>query len=350
MLTAVLSYAALRALSLVILAIWAAHRHTNLVTLLGRHYDAAHYVSIANHGYSTMNLAFFPLFPGLIRAATVLGCSATVAAIAIAWLASLVAAAGLFKVGSLVGDHRTGFMLVALWAVLPHALVESMAYTEGLFTAFASWSLYFALRERWVLAGVLCCFAGVTRPTAVALIAALGIAAIVEVVRNRRWVALSAPAIGGAGWLGYLVWVGVRLHRADGWFWVQKHLWHSQFDGGRYNLTEFEQLFTGHRNSLELYVVSAVVLCAGLFLLLSLSARQPLILVAYSASVLVLTLASSTGLNKARLLIPAFALLLPPAAALARARTRDAIAIVGMFSAVSAWFGGYLAFIWPCSP
>lgn len=348
--TALGVYIALRAFSLIVLAVWVSSRHTDLVTVLGRRYDAHHYVAIAVDGYSTMNLAFFPLFPSLIRAALVLPWSAAVAAITIAWVASLAAAAGIFKVGSHVAGRRAGLMLVALWAVLPHGLVESMAYTEGLFTAFAAWSLYSVLHDRWIAAGLLCCLAGLTRPTAVALIAALGVAALVAVFQRRRWIALAAPAIGSIGWLGYLAWVAHRVGRIDGWFWVQRTYWHSRFDGGRYNLREVQQILEGHRNFLMLYVVTAVVLCAVLLLVLSISSRQPLVLVLYSASVLALTLASNTGFNKARLLVPAFALLLPPALALAKARTHDAVAVVATGALASAWFGGYLALIWHWSP
>lgn len=349
-LSAVGLYIILRGVGLIVLAVWASNRHRDFFTLLGNRYDARHYVSIAEHGYSTMNLAFFPLFPALIRALLVLPMHGPTAALLIAWVGSLFAAAGLFSVGRLVGGARTGLFLVALWAVLPHALVETMGYTEGIFTAFAAWSIYHALRERWALAGVLCLLAALTRPTGLALIAALGVVAVVRLVRDRQLLPLLAPALGLAGWAGYIGWVGARLGRLDGWFWVQRTLWHSRFDGGHYNLNELTQLLGGRRVSVVVFVVTAVVASALLFFVLSISGRQPLVLIVYSAAILVLTLGSDTGSNKARLLIPAFGLLLPPASALARARPRDAIAIIATLTVVSAWFGGYLALVWHWSP
>lgn len=350
MAAALLTYVAIRGACILVLAFWASSRHIGIISILGKHFDSVHYVSIATHGYSTMNLAFFPLFPMLIRAAIVLPVDPATAAVVIAWAGSLGAVTGIFKVGEHVGSRRTGLALVALWAVLPHALVESMAYTEGLFTAFAAWSLYFALRERWLLAGALCCLASLTRPTGLALVAALGIAAISAIMKGREWRALAAPLIGITGWIGYITWVGIRLGRADGWFWVQRHYWHSYFDAGRANLHELHVILVGHRISLMLYVVTAVVLCALLFFVLAASSGQRLVLVAYSAAMLLLTLGSNTGQNKARLLIPAFTLLLPPAAALAKVRAREAIAILFVLGAISAWFGGYLALIWRWSP
>ncbi|MGN6162078.1 MAG: hypothetical protein ACTHOG_10315, partial [Marmoricola sp.] len=340
---------AVRALSLLVIAPWVASRHHRLVGVLGRHDDAVHYVRIAEQGYTTANLAFFPLFPALIRAANPFPLTTSTHAIAIAWIASVIAAAGIFKVGSLVAGNRVGLMLVILWAVLPHAIVESMAYTEGLFTALAAWSLYFALRERWLLAGLVCFAAGLTRPTAIALIVALAFGAGVAVVRQRDWKALLAPALGAVGWIGYLAYVASRLHRADGWFWVQSTRWGSRVDGGSYDYQEFRHILEGS-GSPVLYVVAAVVIGAVLLLLLSISSRQPLMLIVYSAGVLALTLASDTGFNKGRLLLPAFALLLPPATALAKARLRESVVILGFAGAASAWFGGYLLLIWHWSP
>lgn len=70
--------------------------------------------------------------------------------------------------------------------VYPTAFVQSMAYTETLFTALAAWALYAVLRGRWIVAGALCVLAGLTRPTAAALIAALAITAAVTLVREYR--------------------------------------------------------------------------------------------------------------------------------------------------------------------
>jgi hypothetical protein len=350
MVAAVITFAGVRGVCLVVLAIWAARRHRSLFTVLAQSYDAKHYVSIVEHGYSTMNLAFLPLFPLLTRATLILPISAAAAALAVAWAGSVAASTGIFKVGSYLGGARVGLVLVALWAALPHGLVEMMAYTEGLFTAFAAWSLYSALRERWLLAGVLCLFAAATRPTGIALVAALGVAALIAAVRTRAWQPLLAPIIGVLGFAAYMVWVDVRLGRLDGWFWVQRTLWFSRFDGGRFNVSQTKHLLSTDRNFLMIYVVTALVVLAALLLYLSISARQPLVLVLYSAGVLLLTLGSNTGYNKGRLLVPAFALLIPPAVALAKARTRDAVAILVLLVAVSAWFGGYLAFIWHWSP
>ena len=51
------------------------------------------------------------------------------------------AAWGVYAVGELLHGRRVGITLVAVWAVLPHAVILTMAYTEPLMTAFAAWAL-----------------------------------------------------------------------------------------------------------------------------------------------------------------------------------------------------------------
>src|SRR5690606_16686344 len=125
-------------------------------------------------------------------------------------------------------------------------VVQSMLYTETLFTALAAWSLYCVLRRQWLAAGVLCLLAGLTRSASAALIAAVGLAALVAVWRDRerRWRALAAAILAPLGLLGFLVWVGWRLGRLDGYFYVQGTAWGSSLDGGQYTLLTLSTVLT----------------------------------------------------------------------------------------------------------
>jgi Gpi18-like mannosyltransferase len=76
---------------------------------------------------------------------------------------------GLYAVGKHLRSRTVGVFLAMLWCVVPHALVQNMAYSESLLTALCAWGLYALLRRQWLLAGTLCLFAGLTRPTANAL-------------------------------------------------------------------------------------------------------------------------------------------------------------------------------------
>ena len=360
-----LGYAVLRAIGIVVLAIGAGYHDSPLTGALLRA-DAGWYVGIAEYGYDhaltygpagqvfPSNLAFFPLFPALIVAvAWAFSITAPTASLVVAWTAGLGAAAGLYAVGATVRDRRTGVLLAMLWAIVPHAVVESMGYSETLFTALAAWSLWAVLRGRWLTAGVLCLLAGLTRPTAVALIAAVGLAALVAGIRSpRKWQAWTAILISPLGLLAFMWWVGARLHRFDGYFYVQNMAWQMGFDGGAYTLHEAGKLLS--RNGLELpYVVTTVVLVAAVGLMLAAFGSRipwPLLVFAGLALVVVIT-GDGYYYAKARLLIPAFPLLLPAALALSRSRNRLATtAVVVALAFLSSTYGIYLGVVSTVSP
>lgn len=206
-------YAATRVIGLAVLAVAAAVAGKDGLHRLTGRWDAVWYVRIAENGYGYQvtlpngsvhsDLAFFPLFPALERAlSTVLPVDAATAGLLVSWAASLAAAWGIYAVGSHAAGRQAGVALAVLWGVYPTAFVQSMAYTETLFTALAAWSILAVLRDRWILAGALCVLAGLTRPTAAALIAAIGITALVTVVRERKLPARMAAGVLIAPWAG----------------------------------------------------------------------------------------------------------------------------------------------------
>ena len=360
---AIALFAGLRAVAVV--ALWRAAdaRGLDLGGVLTR-FDGGIYLRVAVQGYDTAiplkpdgslapsNLAFFPLYPGLIAAFDpVLPGGPQVAAIALSWAAGLVAAWGLYAVGAQLRDRRTGIVLAGLWAVVPHAVVESMGYTETLFTALAAWSLFALLRRRWLAAGVLCLFAGLTRPVAVALIAAVGLAALVAVCRRRDgW----RPWLGGTlaplGFLGYVAWVGDRLGRFDGYVYLQREAWHASYDAGQYAVTEMIKILD-EPSELAFYATTAVVLLALALLALLPFNRTPWPLVVYAAAMFVAVVGVEGYYHTmARHLLPAFPLLLPVAYGLAAARRSTMVVVFALLLAASAWYGVYLRLIWEFSP
>ncbi|MGW0422593.1 mannosyltransferase family protein [Streptomyces sp. NPDC003015] len=194
---ALLGYAAVRALGLLTLALWSGARDKSAYTLLTARWDALWYTRVAELGYGYevrlpngdvhSNLAFFPLLPWLERLlSAVTPLSYADAGFAVALLASLAAAWGVFAVTDQVYGRRAGVCAVLLWAVLPVGIVQSMAYSESLFTALAAWSLYAVLTGRWVTAGLLASLAGLTRPVGLAVVAAVWVAGIAAHLGDRR--------------------------------------------------------------------------------------------------------------------------------------------------------------------
>jgi hypothetical protein len=360
---ALLAYVAVRLSGVAALWIWAREQDKDMLLLLARRFDSMWYVSIAGRGYDegvvrftadgdavNSNLAFFPLYPGLMRLVSpLLSVSYSTAGLVISSIASLFAAAGVFAVGNRLYGARAGLMLTVLWGALPHGIVESLAYTEALFTAFAAWSLYAVLRRRWATAGVLCVLAGLTRPTAVALIAAVGVAALYALWRRQDgWWPLLGAALAPLGWLAYVAWVSYRVGRVGGYLDVQAQ-WGTSFDGGGYTVDVLHDLLVGRRVYL-VYIVVAAVLAISVLLLL-VARRQPLPLVVYSAAMVVLAVGTAGFYHsKARFLVPAFTLLIPLAIAAARANLRTLICTLVLVVGGSAWFGAYLTIVWTASP
>ncbi|MBC9730785.1 hypothetical protein [Streptomyces sp. TRM68367] len=367
---ALLGYAAVRALGLIALALWSAAHDKSAYTLLTARWDALWYTRVAELGYGYevrmpngdvhSNLAFFPLLPWLERlAAAVSRLSYADGGFVVSLFASLAAAWGIFAVADRVYGRRAGVCAVLLWAVLPVGIVQSMAYSESLFTALAAWSLYAVLTGRWVTAGTLALLAGLTRPVGLAVVAAVWTAAIASFVRDRDTTAPhgmheEAHAPGGAarrvlgmllaplGAAGYVLWVGHRTGKGPlGYLDVQAG-WRNGFDGG-YAFARFvAEKFTSFPSALAgAGLVLGVALVVWLYVV-CVRQGQPLPLLVYAGVVTALALCASSYFgSKPRLLLPAFPLLLPLARALARLRTRRSALVVGSVAALSAVYGAF---------
>ncbi|PZT68716.1 hypothetical protein DN402_13420 [Streptomyces sp. SW4] len=358
---ALAAYAAVRVTGLLVLAEWARRQGQDLHTILATQWDADWYMAIADQGYTdllgttynTNNLAFFPLFPVLVKAVAAVtpGIRATTA-LGLAVVASFVAAWGIFAVGDRLHGRRTGVLVTALWAAFPVGLVQWMGYTESLFTALAAWSLYAVLTGRWLWAAGFASLAGLTRPTGIAVAAAVSVAALLA-LRHRpvRRRAAAAAVLAPLGWCGYVAWVGLRLDRWDGYFAVQR-LWYNDVDFGLKTLRQFRLLLvydpTPH---LFLVVVTLTLIAATVLFGLSLWDRQPLPLLVFTGVMLAIVLGSGgVYFPRARFLLPAFPLLLPVALHLSRASRRYRMVVLATAVLGSAYCGAHMLLLWPSAP
>ncbi|MDX3231556.1 mannosyltransferase family protein [Streptomyces sp. ME19-01-6] len=357
---ALLAYTGTRLLGVVVLAIWAAVAGKSWHTLLSARWDSLWYSRIAEQGYGYTlrlpdgsihsDLAFFPLLPWLERLISALTpLDAAAAGLAVSWVASLFAAWGIFAIGDRLRGRRVGTALVVLWGVLPVGIVQSMAYSESLFTALAAWAVYALLTGRWVWAGSLAALAGLTRPVGAAVIAAVWITAAVALLpagrRHRAWRPehrrmLLGMTLAPLGWLGYVAWVGVRTGSVTGYFDVQNG-WRNGFDGGVAFARFAGGLLAGPGFPAGLGLLGGVALLIWVFLR-CVRRREPLPLLVYAGVVLTLALTAKGYFgSKPRLLLPAFPILLPVAAALARLRTARAVLVLGSVGLASAAYGAF---------
>ncbi|RAG80495.1 hypothetical protein DN069_37825 [Streptacidiphilus pinicola] len=351
-------FAAVRALGLAVLAVWAGAEGRSPHQLLSGRWDSLWYTDIAAHGYhwagyqatthtrgagAHSHLAFFPLLPWLERGLnTLTGLSYADAGLLVSALASLFATLGVFAVGERIAGRRAATLLVLLWAALPIGVLESMAYTESLFTALAAWCLFAVLRRGWLTAGLLAALAGLTRPSAAAVIAAVWVGVAVTLWRreDRRVRAVLGALLAPVGLLAYAGWVGGLSAYLD----VQSR-WGNGFDfGAAYARFVGHELTTNPGAGVGLLAFVAVVVWA---LVAFVRQRQPLPVLAYAAVVVALSLGAQAYFNsKPRLLLPGFPLLLPLAAWLATVRVRRVAVAMALVVVASAAYGA----IWLLGP
>lgn len=325
-------------------------------------WDGGLYVGIAADGYADAltytpqgeltgsNLAFFPLYPLLIRALHGLtGLDHDLAAIVgahLALVATLIIVHRLLE--RLYGRRTATIGIVLLAGAQPMAVSFFMGYSESLFLALAAGTLLAAHRRAWLTAGVLALFTGLTRPAAAAVVLALVVAAVLHLLRERRisWRPVAGVALGCVGTPAYLWWVGLRTGHLDAWFTVQKAGWGTHWDGGA---AFFAFLGRTLAHSDGWIPVSTAVLLLALLCATVLAWRRDAWppLVVYGTGIVIMTLGQSNYYHsKLRLLVPAVIFLVPAARALARAHRRTTVIVLTAATLFGCWYGAYMLTVW----
>ncbi|GAA1458295.1 glycosyltransferase family 39 protein [Williamsia maris] len=241
--------------------------------------------------------------------------------------------------------RRVGLILVVLFAAAPMGVVLSMAYTETLFCSLAVWALVGVLEKRWVLAGVVTMFAGLTRPTAVVLVGVVMLAALLAHRDGPK--AWAAVVLSPLGYLGYLGVVWHQTGSPTGWFTIQTQGWGTEIDWGK---TSWQFINYSLINSSEVAVVATAWIMIATIALVAVCIweRLPWPVVLYGTLV-VISIAGSSGLmmSRPRLLLPAFVMLIPAAIALARSRPFTQLWVLAAVVALSSWFGAHMLTVYP---
>jgi len=164
-----------------------------------QHWDGLWYLRIARSGYAADgSAAFFPLYPGLIRAvAPLTGGDALAAALLISWLSLAGALVVLDRLLSAEFGRSVATTALLLLVSFPTAFYFHAAYTESLFLLLAAGSFLAARRRRWLLAGFLGLLAGLTRSAGLLFAPVLAIEAWSQTHANGApggWRALASRA------------------------------------------------------------------------------------------------------------------------------------------------------------
>jgi hypothetical protein len=324
-------------------------------------WDAGWFIRVARDGYEhgytydangTLvgnGLAFFPVYPLLIRGVhEVTRLDYGTAALTLSWVAGAVAAVLVYALGRRLYDIRVAAALTVLFCAQPMSVVLSMAYSEGLFVALVAATLLAAHRRSWLAAGALGLAAALTRPTGAALAIGLGVAAAIAVRHRRpdRWRAVAAAAVAVLGVPAYLAWVGQRVRTWHAWFDIQTAGWGSTFDFGLGALRFVRDALRAGDGWIQVSV-AMILIAAVVTAVVAVTRRVWPPLLVYGLIALFLVLGQNGYYHsKPRLLVPVLIVLIPPALALARARTRTAALVLTGYALFGLWYGAYLITVW----
>lgn len=200
-------------------------------------WDAVHFVGIAERGYFgdpnlPNEIAFFPLFPLLMRALSAIGFGPELAGMFISLVGSLVAGYFLYRLAEADLGEGAGRRALIYLFLFPTAVFLVAPYSESLFLAGVIGAFYLARSDRWHLAGIPAAVAMGSRSAGIFLM--LGLA--VEFLRQRDFSLQKiasgalAMALGALPLLGY----GVYLARTTGSAWgsylaAQRNGWYRDF-------------------------------------------------------------------------------------------------------------------------
>lgn len=180
-------------------------------------WDTSYYLDIAQRGYGadSAHLAFFPLYPALVRlVASLTGATPSrtalyLAAVAVSNVAALAGLAVLHHLArEVLHEREDAARTVTYLVAFPAGMFLSCAYTEGVFLLLGAATFLLGWRRRWALAGVTGFLLALTRPVGVLYLVPLA------------WLALrppepGRPSRGNIAWLALLP-AGLAAYAAYG--------------------------------------------------------------------------------------------------------------------------------------
>jgi hypothetical protein len=172
-------------------------------------WDVYWYEKIVKSGYEYINdgeyhsVAFFPLFPLMIRGLMGLGASFEVAGILFCNLTFL---AAFFVIHQWVEGQKNRSLArwtIALLAWLPHSVYGTVIYTESLFLLLTTGAFLSFEQRRYGLTAVCTALASATRLTGILLVPSLFVAAWKEGRSPRAYLSALSGILGLGAWMAF---------------------------------------------------------------------------------------------------------------------------------------------------
>ena len=127
-------------------------------------WDSFHYLEIINNGYVYPNMAFFPLYPLLVKFINFFIGNVILSGFIVSWVSLFLAIFFLFKLIIIkIKDKNIAYLSIIFLLIFPFAIFYSTIYTEALFLFFTIAAFYFSEKKKWLWVGLFACLASATR-------------------------------------------------------------------------------------------------------------------------------------------------------------------------------------------
>ncbi len=166
---------------------WHAVPENILIDIWAR-WDSGFYLDIINQGYSYIlgeqsSVAFFPLYPLMVKALTIIFPNPVFAGMIISNLCFFAALLYLHKLISFEFGQDAAKRSLILLCLYPASFFFSAVYTESSFLLFSVQAFYYARTKRWGLASLAAMLASATRVTGIICLGIIGL----EWLRHHGW-------------------------------------------------------------------------------------------------------------------------------------------------------------------
>ena len=299
----------------------------DLITRVFTSWDGRWYLELVRLGYperipdnityeqTEARAAFFPMFPGAVRALdSILPGGDTAAALLLNFVLGGIAVVLVGLLARRVFSASVAARAMVLFAVFPGSFVLSFGYSEALFIVFAASCLLLLLDEQWLLAGLAAALATATRPNGVAIVFACLVASIIAIRNKREWSSLLAVALAPLGFIGFQLYVDETAGERGAWFRVQREAWS---EGTSFGVTAVENTFGFLTSPFDSTADALTFLSLGALAVMTFAVwkkRLPLPWVAYSLVIIALMLVPETVTARPRFVFTAFPLFIAVAA------------------------------------
>ncbi|HZQ05894.1 MAG TPA: glycosyltransferase family 39 protein [Anaerolineae bacterium] len=192
-------------------------------------WDTIWYTKIALEGYTRNNLdvAFFPLFPILIRLVNPIVNNPVAAGLFITSIAALAAFILFYHIAREMYNDAAAKRALLFLGLFPTAFFWFAAYTESLFLALVLGAFLCARSRCWVRAGILGGLAALTRPQGVLIVLPLAVEFWVQYRQQRvNWQQAWTLVLVASGSAAYFLWLTLQFGDPRTWFAAQERWRH----------------------------------------------------------------------------------------------------------------------------